>query len=412
MGHQLIVILDCGGQNAQGQNTKGPNAHVIARQVRNLNVYCEVVPCGTPIEAIAAMRPVGIILTSACATGETGVPAQVYDPQGLEGFLKEACGCVGDWDMGNYVEEEIARIRAQIGDKKVVCGLSGGVDSTVSAVMVHRAVGKQLTCIFVDHGLMRKNEPDEVENVCRGKFDMNFVRVDARDEFLGKLAGVTDPEQKRMIIGETFIRVFERESGKLGKVDFLVQGTIYPDILESGTDGAGKVKSHHNVGGLPDDIGFEGLVEPVRMLFKDEVRRAGLALGIDEELVWRQPFPGPGLGVRILGAITPERADTLREADAIFRQEIIAAGLHREISQYFAILTDVSSTGVRDGSRTWDSAVALRAVKTTDFMTARSVELPYELLGRVARRIVNEVPGVNRVVYDITDKPPGTIEWE
>jgi len=315
-------------------------------------------------------------------------------------------------DMHTYVEQEIARIKAQIGDKLAVCGLSGGVDSTVSAVMVHRAVGRQLTCIFVDHGLMRKNEPDEVERVCRNQFDMNFVRVDARDEFLGKLAGVTDPEEKRKIIGETFIRVFERESRKLGKVDFLVQGTIYPDIVESGTDGTGKVKSHHNVGGLPEDIGFEGIVEPVRMLYKEEVRRAGLVLGISEELVRRQPFPGPGLGVRILGAITRERADTLREADAIFREEIAAAGLQRSIGQYFAILTDVKSVGVAQGSRTYDATVALRAVTTTDFMTAKFVELPYELLGRVAGRIVNEVPGVNRVVYDVTDKPPGTIEWE
>ena len=315
-------------------------------------------------------------------------------------------------DMQAYVEQEIIKIREQIGDKLAVCGLSGGVDSTVSAVMVHRAVGKQLTCIFVDHGLMRKNEPDEVERVCRGKFDMNFVRVDAGDEFLGKLAGVTDPEQKRKIIGETFIRVFERESRKLGKVDFLVQGTIYPDIIESGDDGHKQVKSHHNVGGLPEDIGFEGIVEPVRMLYKEEVRRAGLALGIDEELVRRQPFPGPGLGVRILGAITPERADTLREADAIFREEIAAAGLHGQLGQYFAVLTDVHSTGVTNGSRTWDAAVVLRAVETKDYVNARFAQLPYELLGRAAGRIVNEVPGVNRVVYDITNKPPGTIEWE
>jgi len=315
-------------------------------------------------------------------------------------------------DMQAYVEQEIKKIKEQIGDRLAVCGLSGGVDSTVSAVMVHRAVGRRLTCIFVDHGLMRKNEPDEVERMCREKFDMNFIRVDARDEFLGKLAGVANPERKRKIIGETFIRVFERESRKLGKVDFLVQGTIYPDIIESGDDGHKQVKSHHNVGGLPEDIGFEGIVEPVRMLYKEEVRRAGLVLGIDEELVRRQPFPGPGLGVRILGAITPERADTLREADAIFREEIIAAGLHGQLGQYFAILTDVRSTGVTNGSRTWDAAVVLRAVETRDYVNARFAQLPYELLGRVAGRIVSEAPGVNRVVYDITNKPPGTIEWE
>ena len=315
-------------------------------------------------------------------------------------------------DMNEYVEREIEKIREQIGGKLAVCGLSGGVDSTVSAVMAHRAVGRQLTCIFVDHGLMRKNEPDEVERVCRGTFDMNFVRVDARDEFMGKLAGVVDPEEKRGIIGETFIRVFEREAKKIGKVSFLVQGTIYPDIVESGTDGTAKVKSHHNVGGLPEEIGFEGIVEPVRMLYKEEVRRAGLVLGIPEELVRRQPFPGPGLGVRILGAITPERADTLREADAIFREEIVAAGLHGEIGQYFAILTDLRSVGVKDGARTYESTVALRAVKTANFVTAEFVPLPYELLGRVSERIVKEAPGVNRVVYDITSKPPGTIEWE
>ena len=314
--------------------------------------------------------------------------------------------------MNEYVEQEIQKIRERIGDKLAVCGLSGGVDSTVSAVMVHRAVGRQLTCIFVDHGLMRKNEPDEVERVCRDQFDMNFVRVDARDEFLGKLAGVTDPEEKRRIIGETFIRVFERESRKIGKVSFLVQGTIYPDIVESGTEGTAKVKSHHNVGGLPEEIGFEGIVEPVRMLYKEEVRRAGLVLGIPEELVRRQPFPGPGLGVRILGAITSARANTLREADAIFREEIAAAGLQGEIGQYFAVLTDVRSVGVKDGARTYESTVALRAVSSTDFMTAKFAPLPWELLGRAARRIVSEVPGVNRVVYDITSKPPGTIEWE
>jgi len=325
---------------------------------------------------------------------------------------------MGERDMQAYVEQEIAKIKEQIGGKKAICGLSGGVDSTVSAVMAHRAVGRQLTCVFVDHGLMRKNEPDEVEQVCREKFDMNFVRVDARDEFLGKLAGVVDPEEKRRIIGETFIRVFERESRKIGNVSFLVQGTIYPDILESGIEGSAKVKSHHNVGGLPDLIDFEGIIEPVKMLYKEEVRRAGLVLGIPEELVRRQPFPGPGLGVRILGAITPQRANTLREADAIFREEIIAAGLHTatglqpQLAQYFAVLTDLRSVGVTRGERTYESAIALRAVSTTDFMTARFVPLPWELLAKVSARIVSEVPGVNRVVYDITDKPPGTVEWE
>ena len=310
-----------------------------------------------------------------------------------------------------FVEQTVAQIREQVGDKKVVCGLSGGVDSTVSAVMVHRAVGRQLTCIFVDHGLMRKNEPDEVECVCREAFDMNFVRVDAREEFLGKLAGVADPEQKRKIIGETFIRVFERESGKIGKAGFLVQGTIYPDVAESGTDGTAVVKSHHNVGGLPDAIDFEGIIEPLISLYKDEVRQVGLALGIDETLVWRQPFPGPGLGVRILDPITPERVALLQEADAIFREEIASAGLAGEISQYFAVLTNMKSVGVTDDARTYDATIALRAVKTADFMTAEFVPLPYEVLGKAAARI-SALPGVNRVVYDITAKPPSTIEYQ
>jgi len=318
------------------------------------------------------------------------------------------CGCA---DIKTYAEQTIAALSEKIGSQKVICALSGGVDSTVCAVMLHKAVGKQLICVFVDHGLMRKNEPAEVERMGK-RLGMNLVHVNARDEFYAKLADITDPEQKRKIIGETFIRVFENESKKIGKVGFLAQGTIYPDIVESGSDGAKLVKSHHNVGGLPDVVEFDEIVEPLRMLYKDEVRQLGLALGIDEALVWRQPFPGPGLGVRILDPITAERVATLQEADAIFREEIAAAGLDREMGQYFAVLTNVKSVGVADDARTYDAVVALRAVQTSDFMAAAFVPLPWELLSRIAERVIREVPGVGRVVYDITNKPPGTIEWQ
>jgi len=323
--------------------------------------------------------------------------------------FEKRCGCTS---MEAYAEKTITELREKIGDQKVICALSGGVDSTVCAVLLHKAVGKQLTCIFVDHGLMRKDEPAQVEHMATTHFDMNFVHVNARDEFYAKLANVVDPEQKRKIIGETFIRVFESESRKIGKVGFLAQGTIYPDIIESGSDGAKLVKSHHNVGGLPDVVDFDEIVEPLRMLYKDEVRQLGLVLGIDEALVWRQPFPGPGLGVRILDPITPERVAALQEADAIFREEIAAAGLDREIGQYFAVLTNVKSVGVSDGARTHDAVVALRAVRSSDFMTAEFVPLPWELLGRAAERIIKEAPGIGRVVYDVTNKPPGTIEWQ
>lgn len=329
----------------------------------------------------------------------------------LRRFLFEVCGCTGDWQMASFVEGAVAKVRAQVGDKKVLCGLSGGVDSSVAAVLVARAVGKQLTCIFVDHGLLRKNEGHRVEEMFTSRYDIRFIRVDAADRFLARLKGVCEPEEKRKIIGEEFIRVFEEEAAKLGDVDFLVQGTIYPDVIESGSDKAAVIKSHHNVGGLPERMKL-GLCEPLRDLFKDEVRRAGLELGLPADMVWRQPFPGPGLAVRCIGEVTAARLRILRDADAIFREEVVRAGLEREVHQYFAVLTDMRSVGVMGDSRTYEYTVALRAVSTSDFMTADWARLPYEVLAAASGRIVNEVPGVNRVVYDITSKPPATIEWE
>ena len=329
----------------------------------------------------------------------------------LKNFLYDVCGASGDWTMHNYAQQIISDVREKVGNGKVLLALSGGVDSSVCAQLMKKAVGKQLTCIFVDTGLMRKNEGNEIEEAFGGG-DINFIRVNAEERFLTKLAGVTDPEKKRKIIGEEFIRVFEEEAKKIGKVDYLVQGTIYPDIIESGAGDAAVIKSHHNVGGLPDFIDFKEIIEPLRLLFKDEVRALGRELGLPERIVRRQPFPGPGLAVRVIGEITKEKLDILREADAIFREELEAAGLDSSISQYFAVLTNMRSVGVMGDVRTYDYTIALRAVTTTDFMTADWAKIPYDVLERVSNRIVNEVKEVNRLVYDITTKPPATIEWE
>lgn len=443
MDNELILILDVDGSYNQ----------LIARRVREAKVYCEVLPYTASIERIKALNPNGIIFTggsesildpSAPFSGsevlELGIPVMgicngmqlmTVMPGGTErvekreirdmeiegrgilnNFLYSICGCSGKWSMSDFVKRSIEDIREKVGSGKVLCALSGGVDSSVAAVMMHKAVGRQLTCIFVDHGLLRKYEADQVESVFREKFDINLIRVDAEARFLEKLAGVIDPERKRKIIGEEFIRVFEEEAKKIGKVDFLVQGTIYPDVIESGAGNSAVIKSHHNVGGLPDYVDFKEIIEPLRNLFKDEVRKVGEELEIPAEIVWRQPFPGPGLGVRVIGEITKEKLDILRDADYIFRSEIVNAGLDKHINQYFTVLTGMRSVGVKGDVRTYDYTLALRAVTTTDFMTADWARIPYEVLEKVSNRIVNEVKHINRIVYDITGKPPATIEWE
>ena len=511
MKHEIVLVIDFGGQYNQ----------LIARRVRENNVYCEILPYTTSIEKIKEKNPKGIIFTGGPNSAyledspkiskeifEIGVPIlgifygdqlmahllggkvqkgdnqtreygktvieygqspifkgissnQVWMshtdyilevPEGfdvvattkncpvaamhnvdkklygvqfhpevehsiegdkiLTNFLYKICQVNGDWTTSSFIDDKVAEIKAKVGDKKALCALSGGVDSSVAAALMHRAIGDNLTCVFVDHGLLRKNEGDDVERIFRQKFGMNLIRVNAEDRFLGKLAGVTEPEAKRKIIGEEFIRVFEAESQKLGKMDFLVQGTIYPDIVESGNGESATIKSHHNVGGLPEDVDFQEIIEPLRELFKDEVRKIGLELGIEENLIFRHPFPGPGLGIRVIGEVTKEKCDILREADAVYMDELRKAGLYKEIWQAFATLPDVMTVGVMGDERTYAHLVGLRAVASSDGMTSDWYKIPYDVLERISNRIINEVEGVNRVVYDITSKPPGTIEWE
>ncbi len=368
-----------------------------------------IVTASTPTCPVAAMRN-----TEKQMYGIQFHPEVEHTPRGkvmLKNFLYNVCRIEADWNMGDFAKESIEKIRAQVGNGKVLCALSGGVDSSVAAVLVHKAIGKNLICVFVDHGLLRKNEGDQVEQIFRKQFDMNLIRVNAQERFLNKLKGVTDPETKRKIIGEEFIRVFEDEKRKIGKIDFLVQGTIYPDVIESGSKTAATIKSHHNVGGLPKDVDFN-LIEPLNQLFKDEVRKVGLELGIPEDLVFRQPFPGPGLAIRVLGEITEEKLHITREADWILREEIKNAGLGREIWQYFAALPNIRSVGVMGDERTYTHTIALRAVTSSDGMTSDWARIPFDVLEKISNRIVNEVRNVNRVVYDITSKPPSTIEWE
>jgi GMP synthase (glutamine-hydrolysing) len=377
--------------------------------------YIETVPDGFEVTAHSDNCPV-----SAMECYEKKIYGVQFHPEVehtvngvkfIDNFLKNVCGFAGDWSMKNYLESAVTEIREKVGDGKVLLALSGGVDSSVTAALLSKAVGSKLTCIFVDHGFMRKDEGDEVEKAF-SDWSLNFKRVNAKKRFMDKLTGVRDPEQKRKIIGEEFIRAFEAESKKIGAVDFFAQGTIYPDVIESGLGDSAVIKSHHNVGGLPDYVDFKEIIEPLRLLFKDEVRKLGKELGLSDVLVERQPFPGPGLAIRIIGEITDEKLEILADADFIFREELSKSGLYKEINQYFAVLTDMRSVGVMGDGRTYDYLLALRAVTTTDFMTADFARIPYDVLARVSNRIVNEVKGINRICYDVTTKPPATIEWE
>lgn len=415
----MILIVDFGGHNNQ----------LAARKIRDLKVYCEVHPYKKALGKLEELKPSGVVFQGepekfkefkdiSERVEALSVPSIIISEgqdedlrEKLSAFLFDTCKEEPTWTMKNYKEQQIEEIKNLVGDKKVLLALSGGVDSSVVAALLSKAVGKNLTCIFVDTGLMRKHEGDEVEAAFKDS-GMNFIRINAEERYLNKLKGVTDPEKKRKIIGEEFIRVFEEEGKKIGHVDYLAQGTIYPDIIESGLSDGKVVKSHHNVGGLPEAIDFEDLVEPLKFLFKDEVRELGRELGLPDYLVTRQPFPGPGLGVRCMGEITKEKLDILRDADYIFREELEKNMDRSQMSQYFAILTNQKTVGVSSDRRTYDYTIALRCIKTTDFMSADWVKIPYEILEQASTRILNEVDHVNRVVYDITSKPPATIEWE